>query len=225
VKILALSDVHGRFDAFPADKMPDADLAIVCGDITDAGINDPPALARAEKWVARLVKEYGRVLYVRGNHDIGLDKHYFEAWGAYALTPDDYAVFDDWDKAGGREVTITGAELSPCFDLPELERYWWHMTASREKDAQYYADLTEADIVVSHCPPYGYVCDEVPFYHGHGGHIGSPGLTAYIERVKPKLVVCGHVHECSGNEVFINHDDGTHTRVVNVAQTYKVIEV
>ena len=54
------------------------------------------------------------------------------------------------------------------------------------------------DILVSHQPPYG--CGDFG--------LGSVELRAAIRRVKPKLVICGHIHdgfgrfECDGTTVY-----------------------
>jgi Icc-related predicted phosphoesterase len=49
---------------------------------------------------------------------------------------------------------------------------------------------TATDIVVAHGPPRGYG-DRT----SRGEHVGSTAITAALERVEPRLVVCGHIHE------------------------------
>ncbi|MES2461809.1 MAG: hypothetical protein V4671_14590 [Armatimonadota bacterium] len=61
------------------------------------------------------------------------------------------------------------------------------------------------DIVLSHGPPKGVL--DGP------GRWGSPGLLAYMERHQPRLVVCGHIHECGGKQERIGE-----TLVINAAR-------
>ncbi len=51
------------------------------------------------------------------------------------------------------------------------------------------------DVLVSHEPPYG-VLDRA----WNGQHIGSRAVRELVERLKPRVVVCGHVHESPGIE-------------------------
>jgi len=53
--------------------------------------------------------------------------------------------------------------------------------------------LDEKSILVSHKPPYG-TQDKVFF----GKHSGSRELKEIIEKFKPRLVLCGHIHEDPG---------------------------
>lgn len=59
-------------------------------------------------------------------------------------------------------------------------------------------------VLVSHIPPYG-VQDAVFL----GMHLGSKELRKVMDTYKPRLVICGHIHEDSGYTVM------EHTTVVN----------
>lgn len=66
-------------------------------------------------------------------------------------------------------------------------------------------DVTRScDILVVHEPPRG-ILDAVP----SGQHIGSTRIRDLVERLHPRVVLCGHVHESPGIE---RHGD---TLVVN----------
>ena len=64
--------------------------------------------------------------------------------------------------------------------------------------------MEPSDILVSHFPPYGFND------RAHDGeHIGSTALLEVVKRVRPRLVLTGHVHESpglmrSGGTVYVN---------------------
>ncbi len=224
LRLVCLSDIHSNFERYRPENLPDADACIVAGDLTESGLYLPHEVRRARKWLHSLCERYPRVWYIFGNHDILMTEQDITPPGTeqnslHYLQPQQLV---QWSEYGLR---IVGANLSTCFDKPEIARMWRDMTPDPEVDAAYFNALPAADIVVSHCPPFE-ACDKVgPLCHPQTGepvdlHIGSPGLRRYIERNRPRLVVCGHVHECGGEEAWIGA-----TRVVNAAQRVIVVEI
>jgi len=73
----------------------------------------------------------------------------------------------------------------------------WHTEQKTQLFKQHSKDL---DILLAHCPPYGYF-DKVKF-KGHnpmnGKHVGFRPYNEYIVKYKPKLFICGHMHEHQG---------------------------
>lgn len=53
----------------------------------------------------------------------------------------------------------------------------------------------DTDIVVTHTPPYSHRDNRAT-----GGPVGCAALRQVLQRVRPKLAVCGHVHESRGYE-------------------------
>lgn len=72
----------------------------------------------------------------------------------------------------------------------------------------------EKTIVLSHYPPKG-AGDLV----GFGMHVGSKELRDLIEKYKPLLVLCGHIHEDAGVSKIGK------TTVVNAAMTNVLVEI
>ena len=63
-----------------------------------------------------------------------------------------------------------------------------------EDDAQLLlADCPSEALLVTHSPPRGLV-DKT----SSGEHLGSRAVLETVERCRPKLVVCGHIHHCAG---------------------------
>jgi Icc-related predicted phosphoesterase len=80
--------------------------------------------------------------------------------------------------------------------------------------------IKEVDILLSHLPPYeilDFNPDPPEFIKSYNGHMGSKILKEYIQKIKPKLVVCGHIH--IPGEIMLGR-----TRVINPG-SYKVIEI
>lgn len=67
------------------------------------------------------------------------------------------------------------------------------------------ASQYDAAVVVVHDPPFDTKCDDL----GNGVHVGSKAVRAFIERVQPPVVLCGHIHEARsvdtiGNTTVVN---------------------
>jgi Icc-related predicted phosphoesterase len=87
-------------------------------------------------------------------------------------------------------MKIWGTPWQPwCFD--------WAFNL-RESELKTKWDLipNDTDILVVHGPPFGYG-DGVPRRDGIE-NTGSPSLLARIQKIAPKLVVFGHIHEGRG---------------------------
>jgi hypothetical protein len=79
---------------------------------------------------------------------------------------------------------------------------WAFMKAPGELEAVY-AEIPEGiDILVSHQPPYGYGDRYFDAGSGKVEHLGSRELLTAIERVRPNLVICGHIHSGYGRTEY-----------------------
>ena len=239
MRILAISDIHDNFEAFPPEEMPEAELCLVAGDLTNHGTKgrwrlserdrnlllrdgvplsvlralQGNELSRAERWLTEMGARLP-VLWIPGNHDIGVDADTF------ADVPGCTCLLNRTVEALG--LTIHGVSLAPCYDKPVLAQHWDYMTADPEEERVAF-DFEPADIVVSHSPPLGH-CDRVgSALDGDDLHIGSARLLDYIERYAPRLVLCGHVHEGQGASLI--GAGARLTRIYNVACTYAIVDV
>jgi Icc-related predicted phosphoesterase len=80
----------------------------------------------------------------------------------------------------------------------------WSFDLSESEAAALLSGCPEGAILVTHSPPYGHV-DEAG-----GLRLGSRAVLGAIERVRPRLVVCGHIHACWAQESWLGE-----TRIVN----------
>jgi Icc-related predicted phosphoesterase len=74
----------------------------------------------------------------------------------------------------------------------------WSYDFSEEQAAELLADCPAACVLVSHSPPWGAV-DET----SRGQNLGSVAVRSAVERMRPLLVVCGHIHACAGRQSTI----------------------
>lgn len=183
MKIYIASDIHENWHHFPAPE-PKYDMILIAGDLTCRG--SPSAWEACQTWL-NLITKQGKIpaYFVPGNHDLDCPElRYAEnVLNRVVRLPNG--------------LNLLGLSLSPCYNLPWLEEAWVHLTSKPEQEMNYYAFAPKADVILSHCPPFGKLGSFVDS-HGNKISIGSKGLRAYVKRHKPKAVICGHVHESAG---------------------------
>jgi Icc-related predicted phosphoesterase len=194
MRIAAISDIHGHLPLIPP-----CDLLIIAGDICPDGVDrrlaaDSPEIqrhwfdAKVRPWLAASPAPH--VVATWGNHD----------WGGEGY---DASVSEGGTGAVRLQILIdaqativaSGQSLA-VWATPWSNRFgFWAFMKEPEELAHIYARIPAGiDVLVSHQPPFGYgdVIDEST------GHIGSRELLAAIERVRPRAVICGHIHEGHG---------------------------
>ncbi len=85
----------------------------------------------------------------------------------------------------------------------------WSCDLDEDAAAAMLAGCDRADLLICHSPPKGVV--DVT---SGGVSVGSTAIRAAVERIQPKLMICGHIHDCWGQEGQIGD-----TRVVNLGPT------
>lgn len=80
----------------------------------------------------------------------------------------------------------------------------WSFDLSEDEARPLLAGCPEGAVLVTHSPAYGHVDT------AGGEHLGSRTVLETIERARPRLVVCGHIHGCWGQESTVGP-----TRIVN----------
>jgi uncharacterized protein len=178
VKLLAFSDLHR--DLGQAEKLvemsAEADVVIGAGDF--ASIHE----GLGETIDALVAIETPTVL-VPGNNET--DEALREAaagWQAATVLH-------------GEVATIAGAEFFGLGAGIPVTPWDWSFDLDDAAAGAMIGDCPEGAILVLHSPPKGH-CDS----NGDGGHFGSPALLEGIEEKRPRLAVCGHIHESWGCE-------------------------
>jgi len=195
-RILAFSDVHcdAHACATLVTEGAKADLVIGAGDFAQRreGLADTMGLLAPLAPLA---------IYVAGNNEN--PEELAEATTAPVLQGTSLTC-------GALVVAGIGCAVPPLPPMP------WGSVDLSEDAARALLDRVEhCDILISHSPPKG-----VADVHADMGSIGSVAVREVAERLQPKLLFCGHVHDCWGQEGQIGA-----TRVVNLGPTPNWFEV
>jgi Icc-related predicted phosphoesterase len=178
VKILAFSDLHRDLAqaATLVEMSAEADVVIGAGDFASVheGLGETiDALASIEK---------PTVLVPGNNETEEALREAASGWGSATVLHGGSATIDGVEFFGlGAGIPVTPWDWS--FDLDDGAA-----TAML-------GGCPEGAVLVLHSPPQGH-CDT----NGGGDHFGSAALFEGIEEKRPRLVVCGHIHESWGCE-------------------------
>jgi hypothetical protein len=96
---------------------------------------------------------------------------------------------------------------------------WAYMKPLSELAQLYAAIPPGIDILVTHQPPLGFGDMHDPTGSGRPEHLGNPDLLAAIDRIRPRLVVCGHIH---GGHGRFNRNGTTICNVSLVDDCYRL---
>jgi hypothetical protein len=202
VRIVAVSDLHGFLPEIPA-----CDLLIVAGDVCPdrfgpfMAVHDP---YQQQAWFDRKVRPWlaeapaTHKLLTWGNHDwCGQLCSFRLDSPRNARTTDLQILVDD-----GTTVPVAGEAGSDVsvWATPWSNQFmrWAFMKQPRDLEPVYSAIPDGVDILVSHQPPHGHVDRAFDLDTGRVEHVGSRELLLAIERVRPRVVICGHVHAAFG---------------------------
>jgi uncharacterized protein len=95
----------------------------------------------------------------------------------------------------GEGTKIAGVDFYGLGAGVPVTPWEWSFDLDDEAAAAKLAACPEGAVLVLHSPPRGH-CDA----NGGGDHFGSEALLRAIERTRPRLAVCGHIHESWGCE-------------------------
>jgi Icc-related predicted phosphoesterase len=189
MRILAFSDLHRDLERARrlVESSAEADVVIGAGDF--ASVHQG-----LDKTIGTLAAIETPTLLVPGNNET--DEALREAvagWEAATVLHGEATSLDGLGFFGlGAGIPTTPWDWS--FDL------------SDEEAEPLLAACPEDCVLVVHSPPHGHVDTS-----SGGDHLGSRAILAAIEAKRPRLAVCGHIHESWGAESRI-----ASTRVVNL---------
>ena len=189
MRLLAFSDLHCDLDqaARLVEAAADADVVVGAGDF--ASIHD--GLGSTIDALAAI--DAPTVLVPGNNETEAALREAAAAWPAATVLHGGATEIEGVPFFGlGAGVPITPWDWS--FDLSDAEA------------AELLAGCPEDAVLVVHSPPRGHVDRS-----GAGDSLGSTAILEAIEAKRPRLAVCGHIHESWGTESRLGP-----TRIVNL---------
>jgi Icc-related predicted phosphoesterase len=177
MKLVCISDTHSQHRKL---SIPPGDVLIHAGDFTKSG--KPEEIREFDAWLSTL--PHPHKLVIAGNHDFLFER---DPEKGQALLQHATYLEDTGTTIEGRE--FWGSPVSPRF-------FDWAFNRDRGDDIMRHWELIpdQVDVLITHTPPYQ-ILDRV-FY---GGYVGCADLRREIEqRIRPRLVVFGHIHESYG---------------------------
>jgi uncharacterized protein len=197
MKLLAFSDLHRDQDRAErlVDLAREADVVLGAGDYATMRMG-------LEGTIEVLSAIAAPTILVPGNAESDT-----ELWQACTDWPSARVLHGEALQLEGTQFFGLGGGVPPT-------PFPWSFDLSEDEAAAKLESCPEGAVLVVHSPPKGYV-DEA-----HGRHLGSRSVLEAIERKRPALVVCGHIHQCWGSEAAI----GT-TPVLNVGPEGRFFEV
>ena len=198
MRILAFSDLHRDLEqgAKLVEMAAEADVVIGAGDF--ASVHEG-----LEETIDALAGIEAPTVLIPGNNET-----------ADALR----SAAANWSAATvlhGEGTTIDGTEFFGLGAGIPVTPWDWSFDLDDDSATELLAGCPEGAVLVLHSPPKGH-CDSA----GDGGTFGSPALLKAIEEKRPRLAVCGHIHQCWGEESRVGH-----TRVVNLGPSGTALEV
>jgi Icc-related predicted phosphoesterase len=178
VRILAFSDLHRDLaqGAQLVEMSAEADVVIGAGDFASVheGLEETiGALSGIEK---------PTVLVPGNNETVDALREAVANWNAATVLH-------------GEGTTIEGVEFFGLGAGVPVTPWDWSFDLDDEAATEMLAACPEGAVLVLHSPPRDH-CDSA----GGGGNFGSPALLQAIEAKRPRLAVCGHIHESWGCE-------------------------
>ncbi len=202
-----ISDLHGY-----QPKLDGADLLIIAGDLTARDTREQ--YFEFLKAVTDWSKIYKMIIIIAGNHDNRLQS------GDVQI--EDFFLRNDVQTGEAKKIKNVKYLCDSGIEFGGLKIWgspWTRRFSGQNPDCMAfsvksefqlkdYFDLIPNDIniLVTHSPPYG-ILDTCS-----NGRVGSEILRQALFRIKPKLMVFGHIHENGGKEL-----DLTMTRCVNAS--------
>jgi len=197
MKIGHISDTHNKHNQV---ILPDLDMIIHTGDISSKGYEEE--VKKFFKWFKSLPIRYK--ILICGNHD----RTFEDAIQPDGVKPEwlikELAEFQGDGQSNfylensGCEIEgikIWGSPITPSFH----RNYGWAWNRDRGDEIRQVWEQIPfgTDILLTHGPAY---CKHD--YNHQQAYVGCEDLLWHIKRVKPKIHLFGHIHECGGEKSY-----------------------
>jgi Icc-related predicted phosphoesterase len=184
VNIWHFSDTHGFHKDLTIPE--NIDIAIFSGDCSN-----PQDLIKNEREVRDFIDWYSKVpiknkIFVAGNHDVSIEK----GWVNRGDFMKEGIIYLENDFVIVEKMKIWGSPVTPTYG----KGWAWNMEKDRIQKVWNRIPM-DTDIVVVHGPPL-HILDYTTRRDGSLDSCGCRTLRNKVFKVKPKLCLFGHIHNC-----------------------------
>jgi predicted phosphodiesterase len=178
LKFVTISDTHGKHDSL---SLPVGDVLIHAGDCTSRG--SELEVINFLNWFSK--QDFEHKILIAGNHDF-----YFERAPELEIEkiiPQNIIYLNDSGTIING-LKIWGSPITPWF-------YNWAFNRHRGAPIQKHWNLIplDTDILITHGPVFRYLDATTS-----GHNAGCENLLHKVLEIKPRVHICGHIHEAYG---------------------------
>ncbi|MEA4956748.1 3',5'-cyclic adenosine monophosphate phosphodiesterase CpdA [bioreactor metagenome] len=198
MNILAISDVHGNENngLYSYLNNNNVDLLIISGDITNFGPVD-----FVEYFMNKLSNHGTKIFAVPGNCDP-------DDVEGKIIDSNAICIHDNVVEYENLVIYGFGGSNPTPFDTPgEVDEETLYKSIKKVLDSKDINLVKESSdefpngrisILVTHAPPKNTEADKIV----NGSHVGSESVRKIIEEYKPRLNICGHIHEARSMDML-----------------------
>ena len=206
IRIVCLSDTHHTDYRLEQLEVPRGDVLIHAGDATFQG-----KIGETSRFIAWMDKQPHRLKYLcPGNHDYIWEHN--PTWANYSTVN---VLINQFGTFQHEAKVYSIFAMSFVKELP-----LWAFNSDEREIGRFLQSVADSkpiiDILLTHMPPYG-ILDYYGEVHtnkdgtvlGRGEHLGSRALRVFVNQVKPKVHIFGHIHNAYGTQrvgdtLFVN---------------------
>lgn len=173
---VAISDTHGMYNKL---DLPDGDVLIHAGDITRHG--KLSELVDFNDWLGE--QPHQHKIIIAGNHD----------WCFERQKQDCLKILTNAVYLEDESTTIAGHTFYGSPWQPRFQNWAFNLSRGKALQEKWALITDNIDVLITHGPAFG-LLDTI-----HSGeHTGCENLLVKIEEIKPRVHICGHIHEGYG---------------------------
>jgi Icc-related predicted phosphoesterase len=199
VRLGALADIHGNFDAMmrAIERHPDVPFWICVGDLASrsGAYPEPP---KPLYWIKGNNENFDRIAEFEAGQSLVPNLHFIRNGTAVTIRPGTNGVRSD---PGQVRVAGLGGTFAPTWfdtpvaDLPHTPRDDKRRHFVRE-EVEACRQLGPVDILMTHeaARPFILVDEATPGMRPRRRDAGKPAINAVLAALKPRLHLCGHHH-------------------------------
>lgn len=178
MKFVAISDTHCRHRSL---RLPKGDVLLHAGDISYK--SQKAEIVDFLDWFQR--QPFTHKIFIAGNHDFFFERQSDAA--IRSMLPGNVHYLKE------EELVIDGIKIWGSPYTPWFYRWAFNKKRGEELAAHWRKIPADTDVLLTHGPVYGMLDSNF-----NRAHTGDKDLLRKVLEIKPKVHVCGHIHESYG---------------------------